>query len=253
MNTIPETGKTYTTYYTEIERCICIYKRVGFTPLQVLTEVRQFLSTEDSARCTYAGRLDPMAEGWIHILWSGDADEKDELNKRNKTYEVEVLFGVSTDTGDVLGMTTLVNKDTSHLGDVRAESFAGPFTYPYPAYSSPHIKKVLQGEVVDVKNQEGYIYQIKKIKEVNVSSQDLCVCIIKKLEQCQMDGDFRLDNIRKNWESVLHANVATYKIITFEIMCSSGTYMRTFAEELGSKNNVAALALSITRTLVHRK
>ena len=75
----------------------------------MLEEVKPFLNDQDQKKITFVGRLDPMAEGNIHLLWSGDMEEKQNIQNQDKEYVVEVLFGVKTDTGDVLGLIESVN------------------------------------------------------------------------------------------------------------------------------------------------
>lgn len=253
MNDISKRGKTYDKYDVVSAKCICVYKKIGFTPLQVLTEIRTYLSTDESSRCTYVGRLDPMAEGWMYMLWSGDSAEKERLQGQDKVYEVEVLFGVSTDTGDVLGLSTFVNEEVVEAVDydnvaVVAESFVGPFTYSYPTYSSPHMKKLLQAESISLKNQNGFVHAIKVLGQRIVTSDQLEKIIEEKLGACQMDGDFRLEEIQQSWKNIFKKNKSEYMIVQLEVNCGSGTYMRTLAEEFGKKYKQPALALSIVRT-----
>ncbi len=246
---IPQSSIAYTKYYTVHDRCICVYKKVGYTPLQVLSDIRTHLSTEDSAKCTYAGRLDPMAEGWMYIVWSGDAAEKKRLTGQDKIYEVEVLLGVSTDTGDVLGVITSTDVcicDFSNATEV-AQTFVGPFTYPYPTYSSPHMKKVLRADDISLKKQNGFIHSVALLSKKYISTSELNEYVEKKLHLCRMDGDFRQDKIKSCWKDFLKNSSNTYTVIKFEIHCSSGTYMRTFAEEFGKKFELPACAMSIVR------
>ena len=241
QNNIPETGHTYTEYRIITETCILIYKKLGFTPLQVLEEVRPFLSESDQKKITFVGRLDPMAEGNIHLLWSGDMEEKQKIQDQDKEYVVEVLLGVQTDTGDVLGPITTIQDGPSNFDKEVLKNLIGPFVHDYPAYSSPHIKKVLKGEKVIHKKQDGYIYQIEDLGLVTYSSVELKDVIFNKLSQCSMEGDFRLDQVKQGWNDFFENNENTFTILTLKVKCKSGTYMRVLARELGG------LALSIVR------
>ncbi|MEY2671815.1 MAG: tRNA pseudouridine synthase tRNA pseudouridine55 synthase, partial [Candidatus Parcubacteria bacterium] len=42
---------------------------------------------------TYAGRLDPVAEGLLLVLVGDDCKEKDKYLDLNKEYELSILFG----------------------------------------------------------------------------------------------------------------------------------------------------------------
>lgn len=239
-NQIPETGHTYKKYRPITETCILIYKRLGYTPLQVLSEIRSYLSDGDRSKATFAGRLDPMAEGYIHILWSGDEEEKDKIMNLDKEYEIEVLLGIKTDTDDVLGLIEKVN-DTESFDKNILEKYIGPFEYNYPKYSSPHIKQVLKGEDFEYKKQNGYIYDISFAKSIKLNSVDLKDKVFEKLNQCNMTGDFRLDKIKNNWLEFFDNNENNFEVVTLKVKCKSGTYMRVLARELGG------FALSIVR------
>ena len=215
-----------------------IYKKLGFTPLQVLEEIRPFIPEEEKSKLTFVGRLDPMAEGSIHMLWSGDMDEKKNLQSQDKEYIVEVLFGVKTDTGDVLGLIESVNNEEVYL-DV--QKFVGAFEYDYPTYSSPHIKKVLKGEKVIHRKQKGEIYNIENLGLKKYIPDELKNIIFNKLSQCDMEGDFRLDQVKQGWDDFFKDNNRTFQVLTLHVACKSGTYMRVLARELGG------LALSIVR------
>ncbi len=211
---------------------------MGFTPVQVLEEVRPFLNEVDQTKITFVGRLDPMAEGNIHLLWSGDMEEKKNIQNQDKEYGVEVLFGVKTDTGDVLGLIEGENNEEI-LYDL--EKYIGPFEYEYPTYSSPHIKQAMKGEKVIHRKQSGYIYSIENLGLKKYNSVELKDIIFNKLDQCNMKGDFRLDQVKQGWNDFFENNKKEYKILTLKVKCKSGTYMRVLARELGG------LALSIAR------
>ncbi len=253
--TIPTHADSYDTLNFVNTTCVSVYKKVGYTPLQVLEEIKPFLLPEESSRCTYVGRLDPMTEGWMHVLWSGDIKEKNELQKLSKTYEIDVVFGVGTDTGDVLGL--VVGEDYRHIteDDVKAklQEFVGPFTYAYPSYSSPHMKKTLQGVEQDIRNQKGYIYSIECVQSITLHSNEFSEKIMRILSLVRMTGDFRLEAIRDRWKIFFNDHAATKQFlqVTLRVTCGSGTYMRTLAEELGKKLFVSACTTSIRRIGIH--
>lgn len=238
---IPDAGHSYTKYRFISEACILVYKKVGFSPFQVLKEIKPHLKEEDQAKLTFVGRLDPMAEGYIHILWSGDAEEKKEITLKDKEYVVEVLVGIKTDTDDILGLIDSVSDDTSSFDKEVLKKFVGPFHFDYPKYSSPHIKKVLKGEAVEFKKQDGEIYSIDFLGVETVSSAELKHRIFTKLHLSQMEGDFRLDQILIGWKKFFKKNQKDFEVVKIHVKCKRGTYMRVLARELGG------LALSIVR------
>src|SRR3712207_2873397 len=86
-----------------MNKILNIYKPVGFTPLEMITALLKEFPEYKDKKIGYAGRLDPLAHG-VLLLMIGDATKqrKDYLGL-DKMYEFEVLFGVETDTYDLLG------------------------------------------------------------------------------------------------------------------------------------------------------
>ena len=88
---------------TQIQSKILLYKKIGETPLECLNRFKVENSEYESLPMTYAGRLDPMAEGLLLVLVGEECKKKEDYLYLSKEYEIEVLFGFETDTADVLG------------------------------------------------------------------------------------------------------------------------------------------------------
>jgi tRNA pseudouridine55 synthase len=84
--------------------CFEIHKEIGETPLAALERFRSAHPEFRDLPMTYAGRLDPMAEGALIILVGEECKNKEKYLDLDKEYEVEVVFGVGTDTYDALGL-----------------------------------------------------------------------------------------------------------------------------------------------------
>ncbi len=244
----PDSGSGYTDIDMShvVDGYMSAYKKIGYTPLQVLEEIRS--SVGHVGPMTYVGRLDPMAEGWFDILFNGDMDLKNTLMQKDKTYEVKVLFGASTDTGDVLGKIQKVeikNIDRELL-EKTIPQFIGKFTWEYPTYSSPMLSRTSNNADV-VREKEIQIYKLELVDVKDINSEDLLMRIKTDLDACVMPGDFRIKEILKLWKKELEEKKVVFSIVTVTVSCSSGTYMRTLAEKLGNALNVPALALHIKR------
>lgn len=241
----------------------------GETPLEALEKTRQSKGLDSLLPMTYAGRLDPMAEGVLLVLVGDECKNKDKYLRLDKEYEVEVLFGFETDTGDVLGKVTAVadtREGESQKSEVKTESqnfkvlntelqkFKGKFVQEYPAYSS----KTVNGEHLHTLANEGRlpnemptkeveIYDIQILDERETDSETLLKEIKENISK--VNGDFRQSEIIELWEANLQGS-DSYKIIRIKVSCSSGTYMRTLAEKIGKALRVPALAYSIKRTRI---
>ncbi len=87
-----------------------LYKEAGVTMNTFIENYKKehnldkVLSTKVlSTKVCYSGRLDPMARGQVMILTGDECKEMEIYNKKNKTYTFEIIFGLSTDTDDVMG------------------------------------------------------------------------------------------------------------------------------------------------------
>src|SRR3989338_1666703 len=120
-----------------MENIVKIYKKRGETPLEALELFRVEHPVLNNTPMTYAGRLDPLAEGELVILIGEECKNKEKYTDLDKEYEVEILFGFETDTGEILGIVTKSVFDQHQvLVKNELESFVGKHSWKYPAYSS---------------------------------------------------------------------------------------------------------------------
>lgn len=248
---------------------VAVFKKWGKTPLETLDELRQKYPALEGVPLSYAGRLDPLAEGLMLVLVGETNKDREKYLGLDKTYEVEILFGIKTDTGDLFGMPCiestgyLLNFSSKNSKEFEDESttvlksFVGKQQFPYPVYSS----KTVQGKPLFQWMNEGKIGEIEIPKtDVEIYSLDLSAItsvrgseILEKVELAlnTVKGDFRYDEIGAGWKEVLKdKGEMGFAVIKIECECSSGTYMRVLAEEIGKKMGVTALAYFIKRTKV---
>ncbi len=246
------------------EKCFSVYKHIGETPLKALERVRISKGLDPLLPMTYAGRLDPMAEGVLLILVGEECKKKEQYLGLNKVYEVEVLLGFETDTGDLLGKVKSQNSK-SHIETQKAEleqvlkSLEGKFVQEYPAFSS----KTVNGEPLfayakglaksgnlpeTLPTKEVEIFSIDLLEQRGVSSKVLLDYILENI--AKVKGDFRQEEVVSLWRDVLQGSLGSFQIAKIKVSCSSGTYMRSLAESIGKKLDSFALAFSIKRTRV---
>lgn len=190
---------------------------------------------------TYAGRLDPMAEGQLLILIGDECKNKEKYLGLDKEYEVEIVFGIQTDTHDALGIPKPCSYSIPEW-----DKLVGKFEQEYPAYSSKAFngkqlhELARSGELPDeMPTKEVEIYEIEELDALEISNFDLKSQIFVVIEKVK--GDFRQRQIRQTWSKVLAEN-KTFKLIQLRIRCSAGTYMRSLAHRSGG------FALTIKRT-----
>ncbi len=116
-----------------------LYKKQGETCLEALQRLKNELQTSDPM--TYAGRLDPLAAGLLIVLQGQDEIAgKAAYLDLPKTYEFEVVFGVSTDTFDQLGIivpSTEVLAWPTLCFDQESRCDIFPSLSPRSAYADP--------------------------------------------------------------------------------------------------------------------
>ena len=80
-----------------------LYKQLGETPRERLERLRVQKPHYEHEVLSYAGRLDPMAEGVMLCLVGSANKRREAYLELSKEYVLDILFGFSTDTYDVLG------------------------------------------------------------------------------------------------------------------------------------------------------
>jgi len=260
-----------------------VYKKCGQTPLECINELKRANPSLVNLPLTYAGRLDPLAEGVLLILIGDECHKKDEYLNLGKEYEVDVLFGFATDTYDVMGKVVktiatsgelferssdLLAKFFGKLGQTISNSspdsalskeilnFTGKINQSYPPYSSrtvngkPLYQYAREGKLdeIEIPSHSVMVEKIEIIKESSIKGIDLLEKIKKDISK--VNGDFRQKEIMGEWENILKDDNNEYKVIKLKISCGSGVYVRGIANDLGLALGIPALALNIVRTKV---
>lgn len=236
------------------------YKPEGLTPLQLIDQFRKQFPQYETVKISPAGRLDPMAEG-LMLLLIGDANKKrQEFLPLPKTYEFSILFGVTTDTFDVLGEITAT--DFPYQEDQLKQSvedviptFRGKKQQTYPPYSSKPVngkplfawarENALKG--LELPRKEIEIFELSAIAWEERSLTNLQDEIVHRIEK--VSGDFRQAEILRSWQN-LSQRPQTLLLLSCKATVSSGTYIRGLCHELGQVVGVGGLAYTINRTQI---
>jgi len=171
----------------------------------------------------HAGTLDPLATG-LMIIGVGEGTKKlHEYLKLPKEYRVEILLGIRTDTGDlegrILESVPILDRYKNLEGQVPEviKSLQGKIALPVPVYSAikrggePLYKAARRGEHVE-----------PPVKEMEVRGAEY-------------------HGIRREGERA---------VISCTLTVSSGTYIRSLAEELGRRLGYPATVQELRRTRI---
>lgn len=240
-----------------------LYKPAGCTPLQALFELKKERPELRTLSLTYAGRLDPMAEGLLLVLAGEAVHEKDAFLGLDKEYKVTALLGIQTDSFDLLGIPNLrqskwpINGHTTLEMYTILQSYVGETTLPLPIYSSPPYKgKPLHAwaRAKNIKSEETpkrqtNIHSIAEVTTSTIPIAEILHYITTTLPN--IDGNFRQDEIINTWHDLLQ-QVKGKELLTasFTVSCSSGTYIRSLVNEIGKKLGTGACIYTLARTKV---
>ena len=253
---------------------VILQKKIGETPLQTLGRFRDTHPRYKDIPATYAGRLDPMASGKLLVLFGEECKKKEKYLNLDKVYEVEVLLGASSDTGDVLGVldNSKFSKNTSTYDSTQVQEVlqkeVGTFPRAYPIFSSktvngkPLFMYALEGtlETIDVPTHSEAIHSITYTGSYTLTTSELKQRITSLLALAPVSyepsktlgADFRIADVRKSWEKLFDCE-HTYQVLKIVVRCGSGSYMRSLATRIGEALGTQALALSIHRSGLIKK
>lgn len=177
---------------------LLIDKHEGITSFAVVARVRRRLQVEKIGHC---GILDPLATGLL-ILCLGKATKLAQfVSNQSKKYVAEITLGSTSTTYDRGGELTPVNFDgviTNTDVATVLRGFTGSITQMPPAYSA-----------VKHKGRPLYDYARKSIA-VEAKARTVSVESLELLE-------------------------FSYPLLTLAVTCSTGTYIRSLAHDIGSQ------------------
>jgi len=233
-----------------MKEVLTIYKKAGETPLEALENFKQKNPEYKSISMTYAGRLDPLAEGVLLVLAGDMVHQKDKYLKLDKEYEAEIILGIKTDSFDILGLPNY-RHPMSIVEERDVKRFEGDFEFELPAFSSYKIKgpsadeagkplfwwakKGVLGEI-KIPKRTTKIYKIDFLGKHQIGSEKLLELILRKISLVK--GDFRQEEIKNAWQDLLKSSVGSlasnrFDVVKIKVNCSSGTYIRSLANKLG--------------------
>lgn len=192
---------------------ILINKEIGETSNNVAQKVKKVLKAK---KVGHLGTLDPIAEGLLILAINKATKFSSYFLESDKSYEVKVELGKSTDTDDSSGKTIFESNVDLSEKMIRESlfSFIGESEQIPPFFSALKY----QGKPLYKYAREGQF--IKKparkilIKEIN---------------------DYKYSN----------------KVCSFTVYCTKGTYIRSLARDLGEKLKCGAHMIALKRIKQH--
>lgn len=193
-----------------INGVLLLDKPLGYSSNQALQKVKWLYS---AAKAGHTGTLDPLATGLLPICLGEATKFAQYITDADKSYIAKLKLGVTTTTGDAEGdvlTTSTVNINEAQFVAV-CQSFIGEISQLPPMYSA-------------LKHEGKALYEYARAG-VNIDRQARIIQI-KKIEVKSFLND-------------------TAEII---VTCSKGTYIRTLAEDIGTKLGCGAHLIGLRRT-----
>lgn len=181
---------------------LCFDKPYGWTSFDLVRKVRNLLTRKmqlKKLKVGHAGTLDPLATGVLVVCTGAFTKKIDELQSQEKEYIARIELGRTTPSFDL-------EKDTDAV-------------YPFAHITREQVLDTLSGFIGE-SEQIPPIYSAKKMAGKRAYE------LAREGESVEMNAR----TITLSEIELLHYNLPE---VTVRIRCSKGTYIRSFARDLG--------------------
>ncbi len=194
-----------------ISGVLVVDKPTGLTSHDVVQIIRKGTNIR---RAGHTGTLDPRASGVLVILLGPAVRLSEYVSASDKRYQAVLRLGASTDTYDADGRV-VSSAPTEHITeeqfDTELQTFVGEIEQTPPPYSAVKV----QGRKAYEMAREG--------EEVDLAPRKIHVYSLELLEWAPPEA-------------------------VIDVYCSSGTYVRSLAHDLGNKLGCGAHLVGLRRT-----
>jgi tRNA pseudouridine55 synthase len=191
-----------------------LHKPAGVTSRDVVNRVQRLLPRK--TKIGHAGTLDPLATGVLVICIGPATRLVPHVHEFSKSYRAEFQLGVRSDTDDITGQVEAVADApvvTRELVDAALPEFRGRILQTPPQYSA-----------IQVGGRRAY--DLARAGEtVELKPREMTV--------------HRLEVVDFRWP-----------LLTLEMECSSGTYVRSIGRDLGERLGCGGVMTKLERTAV---
>lgn len=196
---------------------LLIDKPSGMTSFGVVARVRRKLSQQlgKKAKVGHTGTLDPFATGLMIIVTGKECRNAGSYSKLDKVYEATIRLGQTSSTGDPEGEITDVSDGKPTLDEVNEAlgQFVGEIQQTPPIYSA-----------IKINGQRAYKLA-RKGESVEMPVRTVTIFSLELIDYIYPD-------------------------IKIRVHVSSGTYIRTLAEDIGRVLGTGAYCTQLRRTKI---
>jgi tRNA pseudouridine55 synthase len=193
-----------------VDGVLLLNKPVGLTSNTALQKAKRLLNAQKAG---HTGTLDPFADGLLPLCYGEATKFSHYLLDADKTYRAVMQLGVTTTTGDPEGEVMQTRPVAASAEDVRTvlSRFLGEIEQIPPMHSA-------------LKHQGRPLYEYARAgieidrppRRITIHALDLIECTLPQA--------------------------------IFTVTCSSGTYIRTLAQDIGAALGCGAYLTALTRT-----
>lgn len=202
---------------------ILIDKPAGMTSFGVVARIRRVLSENSTyvggkkVKVGHTGTLDPFASGLMILVVGKECKNAEKYSKLDKIYEATIRLGQTSSTGDPEGEITNVSNDKPNQVDIESalKKFTGKITQSPPIYSA-----------IKINGQRAYKLA-RKGEKIDMPSRVITVYDLELIDY-------------------------SYPEIKIKARVSSGTYIRSLAEDIGTSLDVGAYCSQLRRTEIDK-
>ena len=225
---------------------IIVNKPKDMTSHAVCNKIRSIMHTK---KVGHSGTLDPLATGVLVVAVGKATKLINYLENQDKTYVAEALFGIQTDSYDILG--NVLNKDdlsnpTDSEIDTQLEILKGSETQVPPIYSAIKVngKKLYDyaknGEMVEILPRKIKIHSLKRVSNI----------IDKKVSiEVSANKGFYVRSLIND----LGISLNTYAVMSNLIRTKAGKYDISISQTLEEIKENGPIIHSIEDTFSHLK
>lgn len=196
---------------------LLVDKPAGWTSHDIVAKVRSVLQKESGQKIKvgHTGTLDPFATGLLVLVVGSYTKRAGEFSKLDKIYEAELTLSATSSTGDPEGEITPKSTQMPPEEDVKGvlNTFLGEIEQVPPAFSA-----------VKVGGQRAYKLA-RQGKEVKIEPRKVKI--------------YEITDVKYE-----------YPKLRFTCKVSSGTYIRSLAQDIGNKLGTGAYLSILRRTQI---
>ena len=238
-----------------------VIKEAGHTMIQTMDKFKKDYNIDNNQRLykvCYCGRLDPMARGQVLLLVGDECKNMDKYLGHMKEYEFEIIFGLSTDTDDPMGILSLVSyykedEIKEYCEKIKEYIKIKKFQQNFHNYSSKRIngkpmwEYTKEKEIIENPSHQVEIFDIeyKPIKKYDFNEWK--TNIIKTINKIDKKNNFRQEEIIKNYNDL---NYPALYALPIKIKVSSGFYVRQLVADIKNHFNIEILTYDINRITI---